>query len=571
MLRRVTLTFVLALAGALLGVASAPAQSLLKLSSGQQILQNVQPTLVPSSADLEFGAVDVDSGGSPRLSVQFTSGSPSPVTISSVSIAEQGGSSFQIANDYCSGQTLQMSPESCSVEVSFTPGAPVARSATLVVLTEAEETFEVPLSGVGVVGTLSPSQSTLAFAAIPYTGSGAHEEGGDNETEEISIENSGAASAQIESVSIAGPGASSYSIQWGNCEHDYMQAGNNCTMGIRFEPVTLGANEAQLVISSDATNSSLTIPLQGEGLHGPKINLSSTQALLGEVALGDSTSHTFTLTNTGDYRLGVQQAFLVSGTPLMFPVLSDTCGGHVIAPGASCELTVGFQPTTLGEKDASVIIITSSALPVSVVGVDGIGVQPVPAAQAVVPQAIVPAVTPPSISPPPTAPTAPVAPAGRTPSSVTTPTSGDAPQWLTLPRSAHVLDAYEGAGEAALETGADALCPAADTACEVQGFVTAIVPARTVGRAAENAGETVLLGASTTELAGGSSARLRIPLLGRAIDLLRDHGQVKATIGFVVRSGGTTVAARTRLVTLAGLSATAAHAARRRSTHQPGT
>ncbi len=565
MLRRVTLTFVLALAGALLGVASAPAQSLLKLSSGQQILQNAQPTLTPSPAGLEFGAVNVDSGGSPRLSVQFASGSPSPVTISSVSIAEQGGSSFQVAKDYCSGQTLQMSPESCSVEVSFTPGALVARSATLVVLTEAEETFEVPLSGEGVVGTLSPNQSTLAFAAIPYTGSGAHEEGGDNETEEISIENSGDASAHIESVSIAGSGASSYSIQWGNCEHDYMQTGNNCTMGIRFEPVALGANEAQLVISSDASDSPLTIPLEGEGLHGPKISLSSTQALLGEVALGASASHTFTLTNTGDYRLGVQQAFLVSGTPLMFPVLSDTCSGHVIAPGASCELTVGFQPTTLGEKDASVIIITSSALPVSVVGIDGVGVQPAAATQAAVPQVIVPAVTPPSTSPAPT--TAPTAPTGRTPSSVITPASGDAPQWLTLPRSARVLDAYGGAGEAALETGADALCPAADTACEVQGFVTAIVPARTSGRAAGNAGETVLLGASTTELAGGSSAKLRIPLLGRAIDLLRDHGQVKATIGFVVRSGGTTVAARTRLVTLTGLSAMAARAARHRSTH----
>ncbi len=293
MLRRVTLTFVLALAGALFGVASAPAQS-------------SPPTPLPSAQPI---------------------------------------------------QILQNAP--------------------------AEET-----------AMLSPNQSTLAFAAIPYTGSGAHEEGGENETEEIKLTDTANASAEIESVSITGPGASSYSIQWGNCEHDYMQAGNNCTMGIRFEPVALGANDAQLVIDSDATNSPLTIPLQGEGLRGPKLSLSSTQALLGEVALGASAWHTFTLTNSGDYRLGVQQAFLVSGTPLMFPVLSDTCGGQVIAPGASCAVTVGFQPTTLGEKDASVIIITSSALPVSVVGVDGIGVQAADT-QASVSQAVVPASTQP--------------------------------------------------------------------------------------------------------------------------------------------------------------------------------
>ena len=471
-------------------------------------------------------------------------------------------------SDGCSGMTLYMSPNSCTVEVSFAPAEPVAGSATLELEMKGEEgaageeepgeVVEVPLSGEGILGTLSPNQSTLAFAAIPYTGSGAHEEGGNNETEEIELTDVANASADIESVSITGAGASSYSFQWEDCEHDYMQLNNTCTIGIRFEPVALGANDAQLVIASDASDSPLTIPLEGEGLHGPQISLSSTQALLGEVALGASVSHTFTLTNTGDYRLAVQQAFLVSGTPLMFPVLSDTCGGQVIAPDTSCELTVGFQPTTLGEKDAGVVIITNSALPVSVVGIDGIGVQSA-AMQAAVPQAAVPVVTPPSTSPDPTPPLT-----DSTPSPVTTPTSGVAPQWLTLPRFARVLDADAGAGEAALETGAEALCPAADTTCEVQGFVTAIVPARTSGRAAANAGETVLLGASTTALAGGSSAKLRIPLLGRAVDLLRDHGQVKATIGFIVRAAGTTVAARTRLVTLTGLSAAAARAARRR-------
>ena len=497
--------------------------------------------------------IDVESGGSPRLSVQFTSGSPSPVTIDSVEIAGKEGSSFQIANDYCTGHTLQMPAESCSVEVAFTPGAPVARSATLVVVTEAEETFEVPLAGEGVVGTLSPNESALAFAAIPYTGSSAHEEGGYNETQEITIENSGDAGAHIESVGIAGPGSSSYSIQWGNCEHDYMQPGNTCTIGIRFEPAALGANEAQLVLSGEATNSPLTIPLRGEGLHGPKIGLSSTQALLGEVALGASAWHTFTLTNTGDYRLGVQQAFLVSGTPLMFPVLSDTCGGQVIAPGGSCAVTVGFEPTTLGEKDASVLLITSSALPVSVLGIDGIGVQPAAATQNPTSQAAAsqPAVT--ALIPP--------IPAGQTPPPASGPGGGAAQQWLTLPRAARVLG---GGGEEELETGAGAECPSAYATCEVESFVTAWVPGRTPGRPGAGAGQTVLLGASTTELQGGSNARVRIPLLGRGIDLLRNHGQVRATIGLVVRAGGTTVAARTRVARLTGLAATAARAARHR-------
>jgi hypothetical protein len=408
-LRRVTQTLVLALAGAFAGalIACAPALAQPVLSSPISPIVRL-PHAIPKPApeEVEFGAVDVH-GNAQRQTITFENTFPKPVEeqIHSVEIVGKRASSFQIANDYCSGRTLRMSPESCTVEVSFAPGAPAEESATLELTMKGEEgeageeepgeVVEVPLSGEGILGTLSSSQSTLAFPAIPYTGSGAHEEGGNNETDEIKLTDVANASADVESVSIDGHGASSYSTQWDDCEHDYMQLNNTCTIGIRFEPNSLGANEAQLVIKSDASDSPLTIPLEGEGLHGPKISLSSTQALLGEVALGASAWHTFTLTNTGDYRLGVQQAFLVSGTPLMFPVLSDTCGGQVIGPGASCALTVGFEPTTLGEKDASVLIITSSALPVSVVGVDGIGVQTA-TTQVTVPQAVAPASTPPA-------------------------------------------------------------------------------------------------------------------------------------------------------------------------------
>jgi hypothetical protein len=97
------------------------------------------------------------------------------------------------------------------------------------------------------------------------------------------------------------------------------------------------------------------------------------------------------LTNTGDYPLGVQQAILVSGTPLMFPVLSDTCSEQVVKPNASCAVTVGFQPTTPGEKDASILFITSTSLPLNVVGIDGIGVQPPVAPGALAPLPVSPA------------------------------------------------------------------------------------------------------------------------------------------------------------------------------------
>ena len=60
----------------------------------------------------------------------------------------------------------------------------------------------------------------------------------------------------------------------------------------------------------------------------------------------------------------------------MFPVLSDTCSGQIVYPGTGCAVTVGFAPRQPGEKDASILFITSSSLPVTVVGIDGVGAQP---------------------------------------------------------------------------------------------------------------------------------------------------------------------------------------------------
>jgi hypothetical protein len=403
-LRRFTPLSVLALSGALFGAAPAMAQASSIGSPTALAPINQAPLkprasfVTPSTEAMEFGAVDIHGSGQ-RQTVTFQDTYPKPFEqkIRSVEIVGKGASSFQIVGNGCTERRFDMSLENCQVEVAFTPGVLGTRSATLQVLTEEDEggeagevleEIEVPLSGEGITGTLTASQSPLSFAAIPYTGSGTHQEGGQNETEEIKISDDANATANVESVSITGPDASSYSVQWGNCEHDYLQANNYCTMGIRFEPVALGVNQAQLVITSDASNSPLTIALEGEGLNGPQISMSAKQALLGEVLIGSATWQTFTLTNTGDYPLGVQQAILVSGTPLMFPVLSDTCSEQVVKPNSSCAVTVGFQPTTPGEKDASILFITSTSLPLNVVGIDGIGVQPAASPQIGSPQSL---------------------------------------------------------------------------------------------------------------------------------------------------------------------------------------
>jgi hypothetical protein len=223
-------------------------------------------------------------------------------------------------------------------------------------------------------GILSASPSSLKFSPIPYT-RGEREES-QSETEQVNI-NGFEATVQIESVSIEGPDASSFSVQYGNCEDDQLSANNSCDAGIRFQPASPGDKHAELLIDSDSASGPLVVPLEGYGLLGPEVNVASRESQLGNVLLGAAASHSFTVENSGDYQLYIQQAFLVSGTPKMFPLLSNTCSGQIVLPGATCEFTIGFEPTTPGEKDASLIFITNATPQINVLGVDGVGTQPV--------------------------------------------------------------------------------------------------------------------------------------------------------------------------------------------------
>lgn len=231
------------------------------------------------------------------------------------------------------------------------------------------------LQGAAGAGSLSANPSPLKFAAIPYTHGNNEEKEGQNETEQVNVESIDGG-VQIESVSVSGPNASSFSVQYGDCVGAQLSENNSCDVGVRFQPTSLGLEHAELTIDSDSASGPLVVVLEGEGLLGPQISVSSNESQLGNVPIGASPSHTFNIENSGDYPLFIQQSFLVTGTPKMFPLLANTCDGEVVIPGSSCEFTIGFQPTTAGEKDASLIFITNATPQINVLGVNGVGIQP---------------------------------------------------------------------------------------------------------------------------------------------------------------------------------------------------
>jgi hypothetical protein len=483
---------------------------------------SAQLPLEASPAGVEFGAVDLHFGGSPQQNVKFTNNTTEPLLLVAAELSGANAASFQIVNDGCSNAFVGAG-ENCSLEVAFHPDARRAYAATLVLDALGETPVEVPLSASAATGTPTPSPSQLTFSPIPYNPPGSFE-GENRETESLSLQNSSDFGTQIETLSITGPDAADFAVEWGNCENDLMGPSNSCGMGVRFRPSATGLRTASLLIQTDSAIGPIEVPLSGEGLHGPQMTLDTTQAMLGNVALGDSTQHTFTATNTGDYLLYIQRSFLVAGTPLMFPVLADACSGHILSPSESCTVTVGFEPTTLGEKSAAMLFITNTPT-ISVAGIDGVGTS------GAAPSISTPL---PSTARPHAAAPAPVAtPAAAPDIADDSPTP---PATLVNNRGPRL---YSLLGRTTIDPGADVQCPATATDCEMLSFV---VPARTHGPS-DGFGQTAaVLGSATTRLRAGQGVHVRIPLSRTAQARLKRRGRMHVRVGVVVIADGAIVA-----------------------------
>jgi hypothetical protein len=459
--------------------------------------------LTPSVSSLEFPATEVH-GSYPQQIVSFLNGSEAPTNVKAVEITGSDAGDFSVAGNSCGDVEPTFS---CEVSVQFQPQAPGVKSATLV-LADSSGTVEVPLSGTGTTGTLSASP--LDFSTVID---------GESRSEQVSVFNSDAAT-HIAGVEITGPDASSFSIDYGNCAGNTFYANNSCGVGVRFSPNSPGAKSAQLILTSDASNTPLVVALSGVGAEGPRLSVDPQQALLGNVAIGSTVEQTFTVSNTGDYPLGVQGGFVVSGTPLMFPIVDQTCSGHYVEPGDSCTITVAFKPTALGQKDASIILITNSQAGVSAVGLEGIGVPAGDSSPSVV--------------------TAPVVEVPATPAPVLTASPTTISPVAALDVHLRLISLRRSRSRFTVNTGIGALCPVGVTLCRVHTVLTTnLASYRGHGARSARVRTPVLLGSTVTSLLGGQRAAVHGELSRSGLALLERRRHLKVSVMVAIAAPGT--------------------------------
>ncbi len=331
--------------------------------------------LSPSPSPLQFGSVDMHYQSTQQENFYNQTGAPITVLSSTITGPDASNYSIQQGQDFCTGQTIP-AYSNCHMNVIFfaLAGGPGPKNnATLVITDDAPETVDIPLSGTGLTGGLSTDQSSLDL------GQQVINQGGSN-SQYVTITDNEVASARVTDQQIIGPDASSFSINGGGCEGFNIGTGNTCQIYIQFNPTSAGVKNAELEIDNDGTQTPLLVSLTGQGLNGPALTVTPVQAKYGYVILGSRASQTFTLSNTGDAPLQVQGVILIAGSPEAFPISNDGCSGQQIAPGSSCQVTVGFIPIAAGAKDASLLLITNASNPgVATIGLSGTGITGTPA------------------------------------------------------------------------------------------------------------------------------------------------------------------------------------------------
>jgi hypothetical protein len=311
---------------------------------------NVSTTLSLSGTGVANGQLAVNptsqSFGSVAMGSQFnqtvtlTNNGASTVSISQVSAT---GSGFKL-----SGVTTPIAlntSQSTTFTVAFAPQSIAAASGSVMIMSNASNpALTIPLSGTGVAaGALGSSPTSLAFGSLQV---------GNNQALSGIVTNAGGSSVTISQAGISGTG---FTLS-GMTTPVTLGAGQSASFGVSFTPQSAGSASGNVMITSNASNPTLTIPLSGSGTAAVgQLTVTPSTLVAGSVVVGTSGTASGSL-NASGASVTVTAAstnnsqFNVGG--LALPI--------TIPAGQSAPFTVTFSPLVNGAASGA-LTFTSNA------------------------------------------------------------------------------------------------------------------------------------------------------------------------------------------------------------------
>ena len=323
--------------------------------------------LSPTSLAFANQTVGTTSAAKP---VTLSNTGSAALTITGISITGTNSTSFAQTNN-CGASVA--AGASCTINVTFTPSAASALTATLSVAdnaTGSPHTAALTGTGIAAAPAVSLSPTSLAFGnQVVNTASAA---------KTVTLTNTGTAALTITGYSFTGTNPTNFS-QTHTCGAT-LAAGANCTISVTFTPSTTGALSASLAVADNAAGSPQTVALTGTGTAAvPVVSFSPTSLAFGNQVLNTtSAAKTVTLTNTGTATLTITAYSFTGTNPTNF-AQTHTCAA-TLAAGASCTISVTFTPSATGARSASLAVADNAAGSPQTVALTGTGTAAAPIA-----------------------------------------------------------------------------------------------------------------------------------------------------------------------------------------------
>lgn len=330
-------------------------------TAGDSATLTVRLPLSANATGLPFTAA---LGSSTTASTNVTNNTGGALAVQTVSFGgtTPGDFALDAANNTCVASLSLASGGSCRLSILFTPTDVGPRNATV---------------QLGYPGAFSPLSITLLGTATPrpkgtvsstdWAPPIADTVIGSSSVKTVVLSNSSSpatgAPLTFASFALAGAAAADYQVG-GTCAATpppTLAPGGQCQLTFTFAPSATGTRAASLQIASDASNALVSVTLGGKGLPAPApaLGLSPTAVNFGQQTVGGSyPAQSATLTNTGTATLVISN-ITVAGTGFAI-VDASACTGASLVVGASCQVSVGFNPPSVLASFTGTLTIASN-------------------------------------------------------------------------------------------------------------------------------------------------------------------------------------------------------------------
>jgi hypothetical protein len=294
-------------------------------------------TISPSPAVLPTTTVG---NQSQTIEFELRNDSGEEAAVEKTILDDEDAGEFSFGGSNCG--TLQPG-EHCSAWIGFKPsGTGVKKTALRVTFAggRPEQSFEVS-------GTSAPPHFSFQPGSYDFGLQPIHSE---SQRTTFTIENDGAAAAQIGSLNFNGNSNGFWIDSNSDCWGRWMAPGETCSLQVYFGPNDPGLYAAQIQLQSNGEN--FYAGVTGEGGR-PIVEAFPNPADFGTATVG-STSQTQAIVvhNSGNVPTAFFIGIVAGGDAGSFQLLDESCSGAPLMPSGSCVAHVRFRPQSVGPKVA---------------------------------------------------------------------------------------------------------------------------------------------------------------------------------------------------------------------------